>query len=68
MKMRLIAHQIVVWQVWIFSQYSMKLMTRLQLYFFVLITEACTICSPYWLNIQVTMQDAPALLSDMPNA
>jgi len=47
MKMCLIAHQTVVWQVWIFIQYSMKLMTKLQLYLFVLITQACTICSLY---------------------
>jgi hypothetical protein len=48
MKMCLIAHQTVVQQVWIFIQYFMKLMTKLQLYLFVLITQACTICSLYW--------------------
>jgi hypothetical protein len=39
MKMCLITHQKVVQQVWIINQYSLKLMIKLQVYLFVLITQ-----------------------------
>jgi hypothetical protein len=59
MKMCLITHQKVVQQVWIISQHSLKLMTKLQVYFFVLITQRMHNLQLVWVKIQVTMQDVP---------
>jgi len=58
MKMCLIDYQKVVWQVWIFIQYSLKLTTKLQAYLFVPISERMHNLQIVWVKIQVTMQDA----------
>jgi len=59
MKMCLFAHQKVDRQVWIFSQYSLKMMTKLLAYLFVPITPRMHNWQFVWVKFQVTMQDAP---------
>ena len=45
--------------VWIISQYSLKLMTKLQAYLFFLITQRMQNLQFVWVKIQVTRQDVP---------
>ena len=53
----LIVYQKVVWQVWIFIQYSLKLATKLEVYLCVLISQKMYNLQIVWVKIQVTMQD-----------
>jgi len=61
--MGLISHQKVVRQVWIFSQCSLKLATKLQAYLFVPINQRMHSSQSVWAKIQV----CETHLSDMPN-
>jgi len=52
-----IGHQKIVRWVWIFCQYLLKLMTKLQAYLLVLITHGMHILHFVLVKIQITMQD-----------
>ena len=63
MTMYLFRHQKAVWHIWIFSQYSLKLMTSLAWSF-----KYCTVCNLYGWRFRSLCRMQCTLLLGMPNA
>jgi hypothetical protein len=62
------SHRKVIQQIWIFSQYSLKLMTELEAYSFGPITHRIYSLQLVWVKIHVTVRVHHMQLLDMPNA